>query len=96
MELKSVDNGRGAFKVRVKMLENIPANFKGKYKNNSEGLICNHCTAGEILSQSHSLVCPAWQELRQGLNMECMEDLITFFRRLLLERAKLDAKRTMA
>ena len=82
MEIKSVDNGRVGFKLKVNMLKNFPANFKGKFKNNCEGLICNQCTAGENISQSYSLVCPALQDLRQDLDVELMENLITFFRRL--------------
>ena len=96
MHFKSANTGRLAFKIRVKMVENIPANFKGKFKNNSDGLICKHCTSGDILSQSHCLICPGWLEIRQGLDMEKLEDLTTFFTRLLLERAKMDAKMTMA
>ena len=96
MHFKSVNTGRLAFKIRVKMVENIPANFKGKFKNNSDGLIFKNCTSGDILSQSHCLICPDWLEIRQGLDMEKLEDLTTFFTRLLLERAKMDAKMTMA
>ena len=65
MHFKSVNTGRLAFKIRVKMVENIPANFKGKFKNNSDGLIFKNCTSGDILSQSHCLICPGWLEIRQ-------------------------------
>ena len=50
----------------------------------------------EILSQSHCLVCPAWKELREGLDLKQIKDLTIYFRRLLLERAKLDVKKTKA
>ena len=57
---KSVESGRLSFRIRSKMVDNIPANFKNKFKKNSEGLICKYCSSGEVLSQSHCLVCRAW------------------------------------
>ena len=30
---KSLENGRTAFKIRTQMLEDIPGNFKNKFKN---------------------------------------------------------------
>ena len=96
MHDKSVENGRLAFQIRSKMVKDIPANFKNKFKNDSEGLKCKYCASNEILSQSHFLVCPAWKELRVGLDLKQIKDLTIFFRRLLLERAKLYVKKTKA
>ena len=96
MHEKSVDSGRLSFRIRSKMVDNIPANYKNKFKNNSEGLICKYCSSGEVLSQSHCLVCPAWHELREGLDLKQIKDLTIFFRRMLLERAKVDKKKAMA
>ena len=36
---KSIENGRLSFKIRSQMLENIPGNFKNKYRNQKEN--CN-------------------------------------------------------
>ena len=90
MQGKSVQLGRLSFKIRVQMLENIPANFKSKCKNNSDGLLCKHCTSGDVLSQNNCHVCPAWQELREGLDMKEIKDLTMFFKRVVLERGKDD------
>ena len=44
------------------------------------------------MSQSHCLVCPAGKALRQGLELDNIKDLTTFFRKMMLERVKLDLK----
>ena len=50
-----------AFKVRSKMVSDIPENFKNKYEEG--GLECND---GEVSSQSHCMVCPAWVSVEKG------------------------------
>ena len=44
MQEKSIENGRCAFRIRSKMVDNIPANFKNKFRNDHERLICNNCS----------------------------------------------------
>ena len=88
---KSVVNGRMAFRIRSQMVKDIPGNFKNKFRvrgTESEGLACTDCVGGEILTQSHCLAFPAWSELREGLDMRNINDLVVFFRKLLVERAK--------
>ena len=77
------------------MVKEIPGYMKNKYKikdssNVDSGLICKHCSDGVIMTQSHCMVCPAWEELRVGLDMTDIKDLVMFFRWLLEERAKLE------
>ena len=40
---KNIENTRIKFKIRMKMLENIPGHFKNKYKNIKNGLKCTYC-----------------------------------------------------
>ena len=90
-EEKSIENSRMAFKVRSHMVPDIPGNFKNRYRvkgSENEGLICDQCQEGEIFTQSHCLTCPAWSDLRSGLELTNISDLVTFFRKLLVERAK--------
>ena len=42
------------------------------------------------MDQAHCLHCPAWSELRAGLDMTSIMDLVVFFRKLLTERARID------
>ena len=92
---KSVHTCRMAFRVRSQMVNDIPGNFKNKYKNkdtnsSESGLVCKHCNSGEIMTQSHCMECPAWMELRVGLDLTDIRDLVMFFKKLLEERAKLE------
>ena len=87
---KSVHKTRLSFRIRCRMVQDIPGNFKSKYSMNGrkmDGLICSHCP-GDILSQNHCLICPAWAQLRQGLDLSNIQDLTIFFQKLLVERAK--------
>ena len=92
---KSVNTCRMAFEIRSQMVRDIPGNFKNKYRNkdtsdSDSGLVCKYCDVGVIMTQSHCVVCPAWQELRVGLDLTDIRDLVMFFRKLLEERTKLD------
>ena len=87
---KSIENGRTAFKIRSQMLENIPGNFKNKYKNEKEKIKCSYCDKDQEMTQSHCLDCSAWEGIRKDLDVTNISDMVKFFQRLLLERAKKD------
>ena len=57
------------------MMENIPENFKNKYKNSK--ITQNHCT-----------ICPERITPRQDLNLEDMDDLVAYFKIILSEITK--------
>ena len=76
------------------MVNDIPGNFKNKYRrtkglkdNEDEGLACSYCGQG-IMTQSHCLICPAWEALREGLDLTTIDGMVTFFRGLVEERKK--------
>ena len=85
---KSIENGRMSFRIRTQMLDEIPDNFKNKFKNDKEKLKCNHCASNQIMTQSHCMDCSAWADIRNDLDLSKIDDLVKFFRRLLAERAK--------
>ena len=87
-ENKSIENARMSFKLRSQMLENIPGNFKNKFKKDEEKLKCQHCDLSEVMTQSHCVECTAWTDLKKDLDLTKIDDLVKFFQRLLLERAK--------
>ena len=84
---KSVANTRLAFRIRTKMVKKIPGNFKNMYKNNPEGLKCSHCMEN-IMTQNHCLACPGLAEHREGLELKNIEDMVVFFRRILMDKDK--------
>jgi hypothetical protein len=60
--IKSVDNGRMAFRIRSQLVKDFP----GKCKNRMRGtenysLACQDCGGEETMTQSHGLACPAQQ-----------------------------------
>ena len=73
----SVEKSRMAFKVRSHMVPEIPGNLKNRYRNTSEGLVCKYCQGGKIMTQDHCLECPAWEELRRGLEMSNIYDTVS-------------------
>ena len=88
---KSVERARMAFKIRSQMVPKIPGNFKNKYRvrgGTSEGLTCPYCAQDDIMTQGHCTSCPGWTQLRDGLDMTKIDDLVVFFRKLLVELDK--------
>ena len=80
-----------AFHIRTEMVKEIPGNFKNKYRVRgtlTDGLICLECQEQTVMTQSHCLTCPAWTEMRNGLDLSKISDMVVFFRKLLVERAK--------
>ena len=87
MNEKSVEVGRMAFKIRCKMVEDIPCNFKNKYRTKArggdEGLVCDHCQEKVTMDQAHCMECPAWEDIREGLDMTNILHLVKFFQEML-------------
>ena len=44
--------------------------------------LCSYCAENKEISQEHCIECPALSELRKGLNLNNIMDLVVFFRRL--------------
>ena len=68
------------------MVDKIPGNFKNKYRFNEEGLNCTQCKVE--FTQYHCTICPARAEMREGLDMNSLDDIVTYFRRYLLAEKK--------
>ena len=43
---------------------------------------------GLVMTQSHCVSCPRLENLREGLDLDSMKDMVTYFRRILIERSK--------
>ena len=75
----NVNNARMKFKIRMHMIENIPGNFSNKF--NAIKSMCSFCKV--TLTQEHLIHCQGRVELRKGLNMKDINDLVTYFSRFL-------------
>ena len=67
-------------------------NFRNKYwtlgrgqEDEDPGLMCDDCGQSHD-SQSHCVICPAWQAARDRLDLTCIEDLVLYFQRVLKGR----------
>ena len=79
------------------MLKDIPGNFKNKFRKKGggemDGLVCTHCQEEVLMDQAHCMVCPAWEDIRQGLDMTNMLDLVKFFKGMLDKLDKLEKEK---
>ena len=82
---KDLETARMKFKIRTKMLERIPGNFKNKYKYQENGLKCNLCS--EEMTQNHCKICPERLSIRKELNLENLDDLVTYFKHILSDKS---------
>ena len=63
------------------------------YHLKEEDLVCKFCNADKQLNQSHCVLCPAWEQQREGLDLTKIEDLVIFFREMLSEMDKLEKRK---
>jgi hypothetical protein len=93
MHGKDISKTRMCFRVRCEMVDDIKGNFKSKYTRNGDenALICEYDGCNQVETQGHCMVCPQWESIRQGLDLTNIDDLASFFQKLLLARAKLKA-----
>ena len=88
MEGKVISNCRMAFRIRCQMVGDIKGNFKDKYrrKGGEAALACEDCNKDEVQTQSHCLECPKWEEMRRGLDLSRLDDLVLYFQQMMKER----------
>ena len=99
MNNRSIENCRTQFRVRTEMVDTFRDNFRSKYRtlprgqeDRDPGLQCGDCGLDRD-SQIHCLDCPAWAEARDRLDLHCMEDMVTYFRRVLKGREDKEKER---
>ena len=63
-------------------------NFKDKHrrKGGDQALKCDECEEDVVETQAHCLECPHWEEIRWCLDLDQIDEMVTFFQRLLVER----------
>ena len=90
MRGKSVENIRVAFRIFCEMVQEIRGHYKDKYrrKGGEAAVLRPECPAQEMETQSHCIVCPRWEDIRSGLELTRIDDMVVFFQKLLMERMK--------
>ena len=96
---KSIESCRAQFRVRTEMVDTFRDNFRSKYRtlprgqeDRDPGLLCGDCGQDRD-SQTHCLDCPAWADARDHLDLHCIEDMVTYFRRVLKGREDKEKER---
>ena len=92
MNSKSIESSRTQLRLRLEMVETFRDNYRSKYRtldrgeeDRDPGLLCSHC--GQCRdTQSHCIVCPAWEEARDRLDLSCISDMVIFYQRVLKGR----------
>ena len=91
---KSLADSRMIFRIRTEILDmkdNMKDNMRNKYKGTS--INCEACDNNKAESQSHVMVCPGYAELRVGKDMRRDQDLVSYFREVLILREKRKSKK---
>ena len=89
---KSIENSRMMIRIRSKMVH-VKDNFKNMHKNKTNGLACESCNKVQTETQAHVVMCPAYNKLREGLTLSNQDDLIKYFREVMMARDKLGSKK---
>eukprot|EP00092_Neocalanus_flemingeri_P071336 GFUD01087667.1.p1 GENE.GFUD01087667.1~~GFUD01087667.1.p1 ORF type:complete len:113 (-),score=21.46 GFUD01087667.1:430-768(-) len=84
---KSIENSRLMIRIRSKMVQ-VKDNFRNMYKNKKNGLNCDSCKS-HTETQTHLLLCPAYDKLRVGLTLTDQDDLIKYYREVMMYRDKM-------
>ena len=87
----NVEDVRTKFRLRTQMVD-AKLNFKNKNNYSNELWLCDSCQSS-IESQSHLLWCPAYQNLRDGKNLNNDKDLINYIKQVLEIRQDLKLRR---
>jgi hypothetical protein len=85
MKEKGIEKSRMTFRVRSKMVKTIKMNYKSSHRNN---LLCDRCDLREDETQCHTMMCPGWKDQRTGLDLSRLDDMVTFFTRILEDKDK--------
>ena len=81
-----LSNARLKFRIRTKMVDKIAFNFSSDPKYVGRLWQCMHCEC--IDSQSHVLTCVGYKHLREGKKLNSDNDLVSYFREVIVLREK--------
>ena len=84
-----VSAARMRFKISTNMVPTIQMNFQSDPIFSANLWTCSGCS---ILrdTQDHVLICPAYSDIRTGLNLENDPDLVKYFQQIIQFRCNLD------
>ena len=85
-------DARLRFSLRAKMTKTVQMNFKNDRKYKQNQWKCQDCQIPD--TQDHIVRCPAYQSLRADKDLSNDKDLVSYFRKVIKIREKLEDERT--
>ena len=85
---KNIYDARLMFKLRSKMLE-VKMNHLSDPKYSKDLWRCDSCKSGALETQTHVLYCSAYSSLRDGKDLDDMDQFVKYFSDVLKIRSKL-------
>ena len=85
-----ISQARTKFRLRSFMTRTVKLNFASDKQFAADLWTCWHCPM--IDSQSHVIVCPAYQEFRHGKNLENDQDLVYYFQKVIKLRDEMNTR----
>ena len=76
-----ISQARTKFRLRSFMTKTVKQNFPSDKQFAADLWTCWHCPM--VDSQSHVRVCPAYQHLRAGKNLDNDQDLVRYFQQVI-------------
>ena len=73
---RNIYRARTSFRIRSSMVPYVKDHFKNSYKNNMQ---CEDCLFGVNLTFNHAKVCPAWEDLRRGKDLDNLKHIAEYF-----------------
>ena len=83
----NIADARLKFAIRSKMTKSVMMNFKGVSEYEKKGWKCDTC--GELDTQEHITMCPAFKELRADKVLNNDKDIVEYFRQVIQIRESL-------
>ena len=80
----SISLARDKFRLRSHMMRTVKMNFSSDKKYMADLWRCWHCPC--VDSQAHIQICPAYQQFREGKDMNNDKDLVEFYRKVIKMR----------
>ena len=79
----NIADARLKFAIRSKMTKSVMMNFKGVSEYEKKGWKCDTC--GELDTQEHIMMCPAYKELRADKVLSNDKDIVEYFQLALFQ-----------
>ena len=83
---KNLTDTRLMFRIRSRMIQ-LKANFKNNPRYKKDGWKCDGCEM-EVESDAHVIKCVAYEQVRDGKDLNCDKDLVQYYKEVMKIRMR--------